>query len=268
MTVRDSKRCTLEYVSFKDWPEAQDAPRTVLDLSGTNYCGAPQVFYFRPQKLWYLIYQVKPKVNNMMVVACSTSPDIRDPGSWSRALPLLSGGEGDSRIESGLDFWVICDGQDAHLFFTSMNGKLWHLWTEMERFPHGFRDCRIALTGPFYEASHTYKLKGQNAFLTLVEEDHRRHFKAYRAESLRGEWKPLADTEEKPFAGFHNISPGPGVPAWTDNISHGELIRDGFDETLTVDPTNLQVLFQGMLESEKKDLPYAFWPWRLGLLSP
>ena len=59
-------------------------------------------------------------------------------------------------------------------------------------------------------------------------------------------------------------------PAWplTDNISHGELIRAGNDETMTVDPRNLRFVFQGALESEKAGIGYGQIPWRLGLLTP
>jgi hypothetical protein len=32
---------------------------------------------------------------------------------------------------------------------------------------------------------------------------------------------------------------------WTRDISHGKLIRDVYDETLTVDPENMRMLFQG-----------------------
>lgn len=65
-----------------------------------------------------------------------------------------------------------------------------------------------------------------------------------------------------------NIRPAAGIPAWTDSVSHGELIRDGNDQTLTVDPANLQFLFQGVLEREKKGRTYGELPWRIGLLRP
>jgi hypothetical protein len=58
------------------------------------------------------------------------------------------------------------------------------------------------------------------------------------------------------------------VEPWTDNISHGELIRDGCDETLTVDPQNLQFLFQGMWDKDKSSKGYGQFQWRIGLLKP
>lgn len=78
----------------------------------------------------------------------------------------------------------------------------------------------------------------------------------------------MADTAEKPFAGAANIRPAEGVEAWTDNVSHGELIRDGVDQTLTVDPAKLQMVFQGMMEADKKGKGYGDFRWRIGLLTP
>ena len=105
-------------------------------------------------------------------------------------------------------------------------------------------------------------------YLTIIEENGRRYFKAYIADRLDGEWRPLADTEDAPFAGAENIQPAAGVAPWTDNISHGELLRDDVDEYLQVDPKSLRFLFQGVLEQEKQGKGYGDFPWRLGLLTP
>ena len=78
----------------------------------------------------------------------------------------------------------------------------------------------------------------------------------------------MADTAERPFAGWKNIRPARGVERWTDNISHGELIRDGYDETLTLDPGDLRFLFQGMLDKDKGGKGYGQFQWRLGMLKP
>jgi endo-1,4-beta-xylanase len=51
-------------------------------------------------------------------------------------------------------------------------------------------------------------------------------------------------------------------------VSHGELIRDGIDQTLTMDPRNLRFLFQGMLDKDKSGRGYGQFSWRIGLLTP
>ncbi len=126
----------------------------------------------------------------------------------------------------------------------------------------------MALDAAIFEASHTYRIKGTDRYLTIIEENGRRYFKAYVADRLDGPWHPIADTAEKPFAGWNNVRPADGVDEWTDNISHGELIRDSNDQTLSIDPQNWQFLFQGMLDRDKSKKGYGQFQWRLGMLSP
>ena len=143
------------------------------------------------------------------------------------------------------------------------------MWTTLDEFPHGFRDCQLALQADIFEAGHTYRLKGINKYLTIIEANPRgkRYFKAYIADRLDGEWAPVRDSEDGPFAGEVNVWPARGVALWADNISHGELIRDGFDETLTVDPANLRFVFQGAWQKDKT-AGYGKIPWQIGILTP
>jgi len=46
------------YLSFDDWSEAASAQPYYLDNNPalTGYHAAPQVFFFRPQNKWYLVF--------------------------------------------------------------------------------------------------------------------------------------------------------------------------------------------------------------------
>lgn len=268
MTVKLPGRSAIEYCSFRDWEEADRSRRTVLPVSDSDYFCAPQVFYFEPHRQWYLIYQMGVPGRKKMWVAYSTTRDISDPQSWTRARPALDGGDEDPRTVGGLDYWVICDDARAYLFLTSLDGRLWRLWTTLDEFPHGFRDCRLALQAEIFEASHTYRIRGTDQYLTIIEANGRRYFKAYLADRLDGPWTPLADSAERPFAGWNNIRPAPGVEAWTDNVSHGELVRSGYDQSLTMDPADLRFVFQGMLDRHKRGKGYGDFQWRIGMLKP
>ena len=268
MTVKLPDRTATAYCSFDRWENADKAPRTILEISDSKYYCAPQVFYFTPHKKWYLVYQMGMPDTKKMWVAFSTTTTIADPTSWTQAQPILDGGSDDPRQKGGLDYWIICDDERAYLFFTSLDGTMWRLWTTLNDFPAGFGHCEVALRAAIFEASHTYRLKGTEQYLTIVEENGRRYYKAYLADRLDGQWTPLADTAAKPFAGWQNIRPAGGVEAWTDNVSHGELIRDGIDQTMTVDPAKLQFVFQGMLDEDKKGKGYGKFPWRIGILTP
>ena len=268
MTVKLPGRSAIEYCSFEKWKDADRSRRTILKVSKSNYYCAAQVFYFAPHKRWYLVYQMGVPGAKKMWVAYSTTSNIADPASWTPARPILDGGAKDPRKVGGLDYWIICDERRAYLFLTSLNGKMWRLWTKLEDFPKGFGDCQLALQAKIFEASHTYRLKGMNKYLTVIEENGRRYYKAYLADRLDGKWTPIADTAERPFAGWKNIRPAQGVKPWTDNISHGELVRDGIDQTLTVDPANLKFIFQGMFDKDKSGKGYGQFQWRIGMLRP
>ncbi len=253
------------YLSFKDWAEADHAERHWLTMHDGYYC-APQVFYFTPHRKWYFICQAaddswEPKYQP----AFATSEDISNPKGWSRLKPLI--GHKPKGVNGWLDFWVICDETKAHLFYTSLNGRMWRCETPLKDFPHGWSDPVLALRGDVFEASHTYRLKGRSQYVTVIEAQNGhgwRYFKAYLADRLDGEWKPLADTSDKSLASMRNVEQTAG--RWTDSISHGEFLRAGHDEKLELDPANLRIVFQGVTDAARRGKKYGEVPWRLGLL--
>jgi len=266
-TIRSRKRThQIEYLSFTGWKDADQAGRHVLRISDGYFC-APEVFYFTPQKKWYLICQVNdPSRKPTLQPAFSTTTNIANPGSWTR--PALLYTQQPANVTAWIDFWVICDEARAHLFFTSNDGRMWRAETKLADFPGGWSQPSVVLRDDIFEAGHTYRLKGLDRFLTVVEavDAGRRYYKAYLADRLDGEWKPLATTKEKPFAGPINVRDS--GPHWTDSFSHGELLRDGFDQNLEVDPVNLRFLFQGVTDEAKRGKAYGDIPWRLGILEP
>lgn len=267
-TVRGSERShAIVYLSFPNWKDANTATQHVLPMHSGYFC-APQVFWFEPAKKWYLVCQASNQKwgNPPYRPAWSTTSDIADPTSWTPLTPFYKEKPNDDK--SGLDFWVICDDQKAHLFYTSLDGRMWRMDTPLEMFPTGWTKPKVVLQDRIFEASHTYKLKGRNRFLTVIEEQNGygwRFIKAYTASSLDGEWSPLAATKEDSFASMKNVLQPAG--RWTGSISHVEIIRTGIDQRLEIDPDHLQVVFQGALEEERQGRKYGNIPWRLGILT-
>ncbi len=265
-TVRGVKRShQIEYISFTDWGHTADARREIVPLSSAYYC-APQVFYLAAERKWYMIHQMSdPTRKPELQPAYSTSEKLDDPLAWSPPQLLFDVAP---KMEHWIDFWVIFDDAKAYLFCTSNNGKMWRSETTRERFPRGWTQPELALEADIFEASHTYRLRGQDQYLTIIEAEGagRRYYKAYFADRLDGAWRPLADTQSNPFAGAANVT-FQATP-WAESISHGELLRTGIDERLEVDPDNLRLLYQGALDSEMAGKPYGEIPWRLGLLEP
>lgn len=268
-TARGPQRShAIVYLNFGDVREADKAERHILSCHPGYFC-APQVFYFTPQQRWYLICQAADEAwgEPPYRPAFSTTTDVSDPNSWAQLRPLFEAKP--DNVKAWLDFWVICDDAKAHLFFTSLDGKMWRAETSLAAFPKGWSTPVLALEGDVFEASHTYKLKGRNQYLTLIEAQNGhgwRYYKAYVADRLDGEWQPLAADRDNAFASMQNAKPA--GERWTDVVSHGELLRSGHDEKLEVDPANLRLLFQGVLDKDRQGKSYGEIPWRLGLLTP
>jgi len=119
-------------------------------------------------------------------------------------------------------------------------------------------------SGYLFEAANVYKVDGANQYFLLVKAfiSGPRFFRSWTSNSLDGPWTPLADTEANPFAGNNNVIWPQGQ--WANGISHGELLRSGHDERLTIDPCNLQFLYQGHTGSASD---YSLLPYRLGVLT-
>ncbi|MFG2555889.1 non-reducing end alpha-L-arabinofuranosidase family hydrolase [Streptomyces sp. NPDC048581] len=267
-SVASSSGYNLVYLNFSDWSQAGSATHHYLDRSaiGRGYRAAPQVFYYAPQRLWYLVYQTGN-------ASYSTNPDISNPNGWSAPRNFYSSMPDIIKQNIGnghwVDMWVICDSANCYLFSSDDNGHLYRSQTTVGQFPNGFTNTVIAAQDSKYalfEASNVYKVQDSNQYLLLVEaigSDGRRYFRSWTTSSLAGSWTPLAASESNPFARSNNVSFPSG--AWTRDISHGEMIRAGYDQTLTIPACRLQYVYQGMNPNAGGD--YNLLPWRLGLLT-
>lgn len=243
------------YTSFTNWDNAQQAQHISMNGTRVGNAVAPQVFYFAPQKKWYLITQWPGSY--------ATSDSIENP-NWSAKQRLLQG-----EPTNALDFWVICNNTHCYLYFSRDDGKLYMSKTTIANFPNfsGYtvvmEDHRGNGNNYLFEAANVYKLDGQNKYLLMVEAypSGPRMFRSWTATSLDGPWTAFADTDANPFAGNSNVEWPTGK--WADGISHGELIRSGYDEKMTIDPCNLEFLYQGQAGTSNN---YNTIPYRLGVL--
>ena len=253
-TASSSGGYNLVYLNFSSWSNASSATQYYLDKTpiGSGYRAAPQVFYFAPKKLWYLVYQ-----NGN--AAYSTNADISNPAGWTAPKTFYSSMPSiiSANIGSGywVDMWVICDATNCYLFSSDDNGHLYRSQTTLANFPNGFTNTVIALQDSnknnLFEASNIYKVSGSSQYMLIVEAigSGGRYFRSWTASSLTGTWSTLAASESNPFAGAKNVTFS--GTAWTKDISHGEMIRAGY--------------YQG--KSPTASGNYNTLPWKLGLLT-
>jgi endo-1,4-beta-xylanase len=185
-TARGRGQYTLGYVSAPSLEGLRTAPRTQLTrlrVRSSVYVAAPQVFYFRPQKKWYLVFQT---TDSNYLPVFSTTATMDRPDSWTAPMPLVD--KQDSA--KWIDFWVICDSGTAYLFFTRAHKDVVVMTSPIGEFPNGFRDRRPVFS-PLIEAAHIYRERGgAERYLMLFEapDGRLRRFGLATASSLAGSW--------------------------------------------------------------------------------
>lgn len=255
----------MVHLSFADWKDAPDARLFYMDNAGfEGYKCAPELFYFPPHGKWYYTFQTQAP-------AFSTSATPGDPKSWTEPEKFFTDEQYRQYMPRlPIDYHFIGDGEHMYMFFTGDDGNFYRSRTSYAEFPRGFSKPVVAMRGTrntVFEGSMTYRIKGTDKYLTIVEALGVRYYRAYVADRLDGEWYPVEgfDTMERPFAGRANVTFEPGVEPWTIQVSHGELVRASNDERMILDPDNLLFLYQGISEADNRG-DYNALHYRLGLL--
>lgn len=270
-TVNSSGDYGMEALSFRNWSQAGSAVPTYMDQTaiGSGYKTAPMLFYFAPQKLWYLTYQTGSNIGY------STNPDIANPLGWSATRYFYSGEPSivSQNIGSGywVDSFVNCDRVNCYLFSMDDNGHLYRSQASLADFPDDMSQPVIAASNPtpdnFFEADDVYHVSGQNEYLLIVEainSSGHRYFTSYTSPTLNGTWTSLANTQSNPFIAASNVSFGSGS-AWTEDFSSGEMIRTNYDQQVTISPCHMRFVYQG--DAPGSYSSYNAIPWRLGIVT-
>jgi hypothetical protein len=253
MTTHDQANWGAAMFQFDDWKDAGTAEQVKLTFSAV----APTLFYFTPKKQWILAYQWgKTKFSYR------TSNDPTNATGWSAEQSLYNTAlppDGTGPI----DQTVICNTTKCYLYYAGDNGHIYKSSLAIDQFPSEFQGATDSgiqgTTQNLFEAVQVYAIKGSNKYLMIVEaQGNARYFRAWTASDLEGPWTLLTDA----FASKANVT---FTSSWTNDISHGDIIRQNPDETFTIDPCNLQLLFQG--RDPSSNVEYGLLPYRPGLLT-
>jgi len=246
---------SAQMAPFTNWSDAANAAQTK-----TNTGVAPELMYFTPKKTWIMSKQWCGGASFCWM----ESNNIDNGTSFAQKGNLLTETITDDK-KAPIDQTLICDDNKCYIFYADDNGRIYRGSMPKANFPGLFTGTTKILQDTqarLFEAVQVYKIKGQKKYLMIVECMSPRYFRAFTATDLGGTWTSLvgADTQASPFAGKNNVTGG-----WSDDISHGDIVRSSYDEYREIDPCNLQLLYQGYKPPFSGD--YGMIPYQLGLLN-
>lgn len=161
-----------------------------------------------------------------------------------------------------IDFWVMADDKNVYLFYTEAHSGVVVHSTSVNDFPNGWGKSKNIFDN-VHEAVHIYKVKDKKEFHMIYELSTNgiRSFGLAKANKLDANWKKVKDD----YATGNQLQYSNDTKVWTEMVSHGEVIRSGYDEKMEYDPNNCRWLIQGILKNELSD-DYPSLPWKLGLI--
>jgi len=226
------------------------APHVFLGRIGESYFAAPEVFFFEPQGLWYLVYQ-----DGTFGAAYATTTNIADPNSWSG--PKSFGVSGNL----GWDYYVICDTAMCYMYNSPSDGsrRIYLRSTPLRNFPNGWSGPTISLTDTF-EGVNVYRSLADGQYYLVVEDllDNR-YYELWTSSSAGGPWTRVSEKWA-----WHGNLVFNGA-SWTSSVSHGDILRAGVNQRLEISDINrADFLIQGT--TQLSCCAYQQIPWDLGII--
>lgn len=245
-TGRDNSLWRMGYASATSVSGLNSASRSFMSaLNGGSYFCAPQVFWFGVKGKWFLVYQ------SGLGATFSTNTDIGNPGGWTAGRAM--------GFTDGIDFWCISEGSNVYCFYSAQDGSrtIKRRSTTVANFPYSWSTPSVVATNTF-EAPHVYRNNSDGKYYMVVE-DIARHQELWSATSPGGTWTQISEKWASKDKLLYNSE------HWTDQVSHGELIRSGTNELMEINNINqVDYFIQGVADGNYGD--YGNIPYDLGII--
>ncbi|MDJ1482655.1 non-reducing end alpha-L-arabinofuranosidase family hydrolase [Cytophagaceae bacterium YF14B1] len=245
-TGTDGNQWKMGYVNSPSLFDMKSEPRRFMNsLNGGGYFCAPQVFNFPAKGRWFLIYQ------SGLGATYSTNTSVSNYGGWAAGKGM--------GFNDGIDFWCIADNSYVYCFYSAQDGSktIKRRRTTIANFPNGWESPTIVATDTF-EAPHVYRNKADGKYYMMVE-DIGRYFELWTASNLNGTWTKVSET----WAAKSNLTERNGH--WTDQVSHGEILRSGSNELMEINNIDrCEIFMQGVVNGSYSS--YIRIPYDLGLM--
>jgi hypothetical protein len=170
--------------------------------------------------------------------------DPNQPNTWFGASALSHVGPAEQVPSSPT---LIAAHTTMYLFWTTiLGGRIYRANMPIDDFPGVFTtQSEVVMSswpGALTGSIQIYIVKGNDQYLMILEVrgNEGRYLTSYTVTSLNGPWTPQATSESNPFAGRSNSG-----AKWTVDISRADVIPSDSDQTFTIDPCHLELLYQG-----------------------
>lgn len=138
------------------------------------------------------------------------------------------------------------------------SGKLYMRKTSLSNFPKGWSTPTVALTDSF-EGANVYKsLADGKYYLTIEDMKDGRYYELWTSNSAGGPWTKVSEKWAHRGNLVYNAD------QWTTNVSHGEIIRAGYNQKMEINDINkVDFLIQGTTNLSGE---YQQIIWDLGII--
>lgn len=276
------------YVAAATLEELQNAKRyDLMAAYPEDVIFDPQVFWFEPHKMWYMIVHKKVKTKRLLAPFYCTNRNIEDVNGWSKPVEIVTGKNND---EFWIDFWIICDDNNAFMFYSNQKGSVLSLKCPLQNFPQGFSQSKeqvaITLKGEnengiwtIFEGAQVYHVKNPDKYLFISEckydtdtnhnqyDAKRRFVVGMVADKLEGPWTRLEKDENEFLMNASAMEYEDGSKPKYTMVSLPAYIGSGVDQRMQIDDFKIRSLFQAFDSSKvSQDLGYNELPWELAIM--